>query len=83
MSLRTVERELAANPVELSDELVGIHFNGSEITAIWQVSLQGGGTRRRSVVVSPSVASAILVRVAFGNILDQVRDDTHARAIDS
>jgi hypothetical protein len=62
-------------------ELVRLSLSVEGILAVWNIPGQFGGRTEVTVEVSASLAQAIMARPTLQTILDQLRDDTSARAI--
>lgn len=77
MSLIEVDRNVAVVAPTTKDKLVSIVFEGpNRWLCIWIVD-----GKEKQIPVSDATRELIKARVSFKNLIGELRDDTHPRAI--
>lgn len=80
MSIREVTRQTAAQ-FTLRDRITEIRITEDGIRVTWEIARESGEPRKAYIMVSDAQWALIRQRASFRTLVDECRDDTHARAL--
>jgi hypothetical protein len=80
MSIREVTRTTAAQQT-LKDRITEILITDDGIRVTWTVGRESGESRTAYIMASGALWALVQQRTSFRNLLDELRDDTHASAV--